>query len=220
MFLFRHLRTGTSSEKETNRAISRSLDFAFQDRSQMLREMSPFKRRPKAGSCRGWPRSTEVSPSPTIGWNFAKTTRVGSTPTPFRTTRHSFVSGTISISISALLNGFCCLSLQLRSWNQILGTSFAYGLTPFSELAKWAKWLKLTWAVLDDDNRPVCQSLIDSDFPIGLTDGSQNYRAIIAAIVGSVLFFVTSVVLAVCAVKVCNKRKRRKIEKCNSSEWT
>jgi hypothetical protein len=38
-------------------------------------------------------------------------------------------------------------------------------------------------------------------------------RAITAGVVGSVLFFVAAIILSVCTVKICNKRKRRKMEK-------
>jgi len=47
----------------------------------------------------------------------------------------------------------------------------------------------------------------------GPGDGLKGSRAITAGIVGSVLFFVTAIVLSVCVVKICNKRKRRKMEK-------
>ncbi|XP_022243932.1 protein turtle-like [Limulus polyphemus] len=42
---------------------------------------------------------------------------------------------------------------------------------------------------------------------------STESRAITAGIVGGVLFFVAAIVLSICAVKICNKRKRRKAEK-------
>ncbi|XP_054718152.1 protein turtle-like [Uloborus diversus] len=38
-------------------------------------------------------------------------------------------------------------------------------------------------------------------------------RAITAGVVGGILFFIVAVILSVCAVKICNKRKRRKAEK-------
>ena len=47
----------------------------------------------------------------------------------------------------------------------------------------------------------------------GAGDGIKGARAITAGIVGSVLFFVTAIVLSVCIVKICNKRKRRQMEK-------
>lgn len=45
-------------------------------------------------------------------------------------------------------------------------------------------------------------------------DSAQNARAVTFAVIGSVVFFLTTIVLAVCAVRICNKRKRKKIEKC------
>ncbi|KFM82622.1 Protein turtle, partial [Stegodyphus mimosarum] len=44
----------------------------------------------------------------------------------------------------------------------------------------------------------------------------ENYgrnKAITAGVVGGILFFITAIILAICAVKICNKRKRRKAEK-------
>ncbi|UXI20802.1 Testis-specific serine/threonine-protein kinase [Sarcoptes scabiei] len=41
----------------------------------------------------------------------------------------------------------------------------------------------------------------------------KGSRAITAGVVGSVLFFVAAIILSVCAVKICNKRKQRKMEK-------
>ncbi|XP_064471157.1 protein turtle-like isoform X2 [Ornithodoros turicata] len=38
-------------------------------------------------------------------------------------------------------------------------------------------------------------------------------QAIISGVVGGVLFFIVAIILSVCAVKICNKRKRRKAEK-------
>lgn len=48
------------------------------------------------------------------------------------------------------------------------------------------------------------------------TDQNNNRkgpRAITAGVVGSVLFFVAAIILSVCTVKICNKRKQRKMEK-------
>ena len=42
-------------------------------------------------------------------------------------------------------------------------------------------------------------------------------RAIVAGVVGGILFFIVAIILSVCAVKICNRRKRRKQEK---GEWT
>ncbi|XP_055945123.1 protein turtle-like isoform X2 [Argiope bruennichi] len=38
-------------------------------------------------------------------------------------------------------------------------------------------------------------------------------KAITAGVVGGVLFFIVAIILSICAVKICNKRKRRKAEK-------
>ena len=45
--------------------------------------------------------------------------------------------------------------------------------------------------------------------------GTKNSRdkAVAAGVVGGILFFVAAIVLSVCAVKICNKRKRRQAEK-------
>ncbi|KAK9507862.1 hypothetical protein O3M35_007634 [Rhynocoris fuscipes] len=40
-----------------------------------------------------------------------------------------------------------------------------------------------------------------------------KHKAITAGVVGGFLFFVVAIILSVCAVKICNKRKRRKQEK-------
>ncbi|CAH0714275.1 unnamed protein product, partial [Brenthis ino] len=40
-----------------------------------------------------------------------------------------------------------------------------------------------------------------------------KHKAITAGIVGGILFFLVAIILSVCAVKICNKRKRRKQEK-------
>ncbi|XP_035703262.1 protein turtle isoform X2 [Folsomia candida] len=41
----------------------------------------------------------------------------------------------------------------------------------------------------------------------------DTQRAIMAGLVGGILFFIVAIILAVCAVKICNRRKRRKQEK-------
>lgn len=47
-----------------------------------------------------------------------------------------------------------------------------------------------------------------------LSNAWQTYfQAITAGVVGGFLFFVVAIILSVCAVKICNKRKRRKQEK-------
>lgn len=50
------------------------------------------------------------------------------------------------------------------------------------------------------------------EVPGGGTKTSKD-KAIAAGVVGGILFFVAAIVLSVCAVKICNKRKRRKAEK-------
>ena len=45
-------------------------------------------------------------------------------------------------------------------------------------------------------------------------DSQLHFRAMIASIIGGFIFFSMSIVLILCMVKVCNKKKRRKIEKC------
>ncbi|XP_055376450.1 protein turtle isoform X2 [Condylostylus longicornis] len=50
-----------------------------------------------------------------------------------------------------------------------------------------------------------------------------KHKAITAGVVGGFLFFIVAIILSVCAVKICNKRKRRKQEKeiirLQSSTW-
>ncbi|XP_032592076.1 protein turtle isoform X5 [Drosophila grimshawi] len=43
-----------------------------------------------------------------------------------------------------------------------------------------------------------------------------KHKAITAGVVGGILFFIVAIILSVCAVKICNKRKRRKQEKGNT----
>jgi hypothetical protein len=40
-----------------------------------------------------------------------------------------------------------------------------------------------------------------------------KHKAITAGVVGGILFFIVAIILSVCFVKICNKRKRRKQEK-------
>lgn len=40
-----------------------------------------------------------------------------------------------------------------------------------------------------------------------------KHRAITAGVVGGILFFIVAIILSICAVKICNQRKRRKQEK-------
>lgn len=44
-----------------------------------------------------------------------------------------------------------------------------------------------------------------------------KHKAITAGVVGGILFFIVAIILSVCAVKICNKRKRRKQEKGNAA---
>ncbi|RWS31959.1 protein turtle-like protein [Leptotrombidium deliense] len=50
------------------------------------------------------------------------------------------------------------------------------------------------------------------DVPGGISKQSKD-KAIVAGVVGGILFFIAAIVLSVCTVKICNKRKRRKAEK-------
>nr|XP_034187586.1 protein turtle-like isoform X9 [Osmia lignaria] len=43
-----------------------------------------------------------------------------------------------------------------------------------------------------------------------------KHKAITAGVVGGILFFIVAIILSICAVKICNKRKRRKQEKAYS----
>lgn len=47
----------------------------------------------------------------------------------------------------------------------------------------------------------------------GLGTKNKGEKAVAAGVVGGILFFIAAIVLSVCAVKICNKRKRRKAEK-------
>lgn len=40
-----------------------------------------------------------------------------------------------------------------------------------------------------------------------------KHKAITAGVVGGILFFIVAIILSICAVKICNQRKRRKQEK-------
>ncbi|XP_024943849.1 protein turtle [Cephus cinctus] len=46
-----------------------------------------------------------------------------------------------------------------------------------------------------------------------LVPAHVKHKAITAGIVGGILFFIVAIILSICAVKICNKRKRRKQEK-------
>ena len=46
-------------------------------------------------------------------------------------------------------------------------------------------------------------------------------RAITAGLIGGVLFFIVAIIVSVCTVKICNRRKRRKQEQgTNYFHWT
>lgn len=57
--------------------------------------------------------------------------------------------------------------------------------------------LRFSWLPCDADN----------------SGNMKGQRAITAGVVGSILFFVAAIILSVCTVKICNKRKQRKMEK-------
>ena len=40
-------------------------------------------------------------------------------------------------------------------------------------------------------------------------------RAVTAGLIGGILFFIVAIVLSVCTVKICNKRRRRKHDRGN-----
>ena len=48
------------------------------------------------------------------------------------------------------------------------------------------------------------------DLPEGL-----KARAVTAGLIGGLLFFIVAIILSVCTVKICNKRRRRKQERGN-----
>lgn len=50
----------------------------------------------------------------------------------------------------------------------------------------------------------------DFRFPV---PARVKHKAIMAAVVGGILFFIVAIILSICAVKICNQRKRRKQEK-------
>jgi len=58
------------------------------------------------------------------------------------------------------------------------------------------------------------QTTIPYEFVIpGPAKQNKAEKAVAAGVVGGILFFIAAIVLSVCAVKICNKRKRRKAEK-------
>lgn len=46
-----------------------------------------------------------------------------------------------------------------------------------------------------------------------------KHKAITAGVVGGLLFFIVAIILSICAVKICNKRKQRKQEKGKFTGW-
>lgn len=54
--------------------------------------------------------------------------------------------------------------------------------------------------------------IYEFDIP-GIGTKHSRDKAMAAGVVGGILFFVAAIVLSVCAVKICNKRKRRQAEK-------
>lgn len=50
----------------------------------------------------------------------------------------------------------------------------------------------------------------DIRFPV---PARVKHKAITAGVVGGILFFIVAIILSICAVKICNQRKRRKQEK-------
>ncbi|XP_025831527.1 LOW QUALITY PROTEIN: protein turtle [Agrilus planipennis] len=54
------------------------------------------------------------------------------------------------------------------------------------------------------------ESSEDVKFPV---PARVKHKAITAGVVGGILFFIVAIILSICAVKICNKRKRRKQEK-------
>ena len=44
-------------------------------------------------------------------------------------------------------------------------------------------------------------------------------RAVTAGLIGGILFFIVAIVLSVCTVKICNKRRRRKHDRGKIMRW-
>jgi len=44
-------------------------------------------------------------------------------------------------------------------------------------------------------------------------------RAVTAGLIGGILFFIVAIILSVCTVKICNKRRRRKQERGNIHKY-
>ncbi|KAL1506832.1 hypothetical protein ABEB36_006122 [Hypothenemus hampei] len=56
----------------------------------------------------------------------------------------------------------------------------------------------------------ICEKSVEVKFSV---PARVKHKAITAGVVGGILFFIVAIILSVCAVKICNKRKRRKQEK-------
>ncbi|KAG1679578.1 Protein turtle [Nymphon striatum] len=50
-------------------------------------------------------------------------------------------------------------------------------------------------------------------YEISAPKSTEKHRAITAGVIGGILFFIVAIVLSVCGIKICNKRRRRKAEK-------
>jgi hypothetical protein len=50
---------------------------------------------------------------------------------------------------------------------------------------------------------------ISEDFKYDLPENVKR-RAVTAGLIGGILFFIVAIVVSVCTVKICNKRRRRK----------
>lgn len=60
------------------------------------------------------------------------------------------------------------------------------------------------------NSRTSYESSEEVKFPV---PARVKHKAIKAGVVGGFLFFIVAIILSVCAVKICNKRKRRRQEK-------
>ena len=50
---------------------------------------------------------------------------------------------------------------------------------------------------------------VSTEFKYELPENVKK-RAVTAGLIGGILFFIVAIVLSVCTVKICNKRRRRK----------
>ena len=58
---------------------------------------------------------------------------------------------------------------------------------------------------------------VSEEFKYDLPDNLKQ-RAVVAGLIGGVLFFIVAIVLSVCTVKICNKRRRRKHDRGNATK--